>query len=501
MHRNRAITIMHSIQLIKLLKVLTPEEHKQLTIYLKKQSATSLIVLRLYAHLKKYAPAYHSAKLARDTVIKYVYKNDKVTNQQFNKIVFQLKQQVENFILHLELLQKPLQREKLMLTALKNRNYSGYAKRNRKFMATFQDSFDAEQPLAFYHDSFQLNYALWSAITTEKLGDNYIYFQSANADFDSYYYLLKLKIILENLLVRQLTSQKNKLPNEEAALTLIKAHPTFSKAMLPTLLLQAIELVQVGTFQHFDTLKTHFFTHVQIIPKKEARDLVIVLNNFFIQNINKIAELTTVDGFELYALADQHQLLIEHGQIRDIEYSNAVSLALDNRQFDWAINFINRYKPYLPIQIRDTTSTYLNAFWHFKKQEFEAVIKLLNPIEKSKDATIIIAIKIRTLKIRALLESENAIEELSAKALNTLKSQIRNFARFIHTHKKLGQPKKMAYIAFCDCLHKLLKIMGPLDKQLLQLTKLQQRIEQNQQVALKDWLMDKINRIQKHLSA
>ena len=126
---------------------------------------------------------------------------------------------------------------------------------------------------------------------------------------------------------------------------------------------------------------------------------------------------------------------------------------------------------------------------------------MLNPIEKSKNATLIIAIKIRTLKIRALLETEMAIEELSAKELNALKSQVRNFSRFIYTHTSLGKAKKTAYIAFCDFLQKLLKITGPLDKQLLKLQQLHRQIEQNQQVALKDWLLNKLSRMKQHLSS
>ncbi|MEM1123792.1 MAG: hypothetical protein AAGJ18_25360, partial [Bacteroidota bacterium] len=346
--------MMQSTQLIQLLKTLNTKEHNQLTAYLRDQVTVNLLVVRLFDYLKKYAPTYHSAKLTRAKALQQLYQNEAGKSKQFNTVVFQLKQQVEDFILYLELRQKPLLREKALLNALKNRNYSGYAKRNRKFMATFSKGFDKEEMLAFYQESFQLNYSFWSAVTTEKLGDNYAYFQSANADLDRYYYLFKLKIILENCLIQQITPQNNCLLSEEATLTLIQAHPTFSKDILPRLLLQAIELVQTGTFTHFTKMRTLFFANVQEIPKKEARDLLIVLTNFFIQNRQKIAELTTAEGFTLYAFADQHQLLLEQEQIRDIEYSNAISLALDNRQFDWAMTFINRYKPYLPIDIRQT---------------------------------------------------------------------------------------------------------------------------------------------------
>lgn len=490
---------MYSTQLIQLLKVVALPEIKLLTIYLKKQAAVTPTIFRLFQYLKKYAPVYDSPKLKRATVFHYLYKEEEESAKQLNKVVFLLKQQVENFIVQQALAQQPMQKEQLLLTALKTRKYSGYAKRNRKLLTNLEESFDVDNSLTFYHDSFQLNYAHWSAVTTEKLGNNYQYLQKANADFDSYYYLFKLKIILEQLMVLQLTPYATVLPNQAATLALIKAHPTFATEILPELLLLAIELVQKEALPQFLKLKNRLLSNIQAIPKKEARDLMVVLINFFIRQVNKLPELTTMDGFDLYVVADEYQLLIENDKIRDVEYVNAATLAIDNEQFDWALSFINRYKSNLPLDIQNTTSVFLNALWHFNKMEYTPAIRLLTGIEKSKKVTLSIAIKIRTLKIRALLEEVSTIEELGARQLNVLKSQIRNFSRYIYKHPSLGATKKKEYIAFSDFLQKLLKVTGPLDKQGFRLKQLQRQIEQTDKLALKNWFLQKIHRIEQHL--
>ena len=490
---------MYSTQLIQLLKALSPEEVKLLTSYLKKQPAVTPTIFQLFQYLKNCAPAYNSPKLKRATVLNYLYQQEEESGKQLNKVVFLLKQQVENFMVQQSLAQQPMQKEKLLLKVLKNRTYSGYAKRNQKLVANFEDSFDANNPLSFYHDSFELNYGLWSAVTTEKLGNNYQHLEKANADIDKYYYLLKLKIILENLIVLQLTPNAAILPNQAATLALIKEHPTFSTETLPALLLLAIQLVQTGELTQFNQLNVQLRLTIKDIPKKEARDLMVVLINFFIRHVNQFPELTTMNGFELYKFADQNQLLIENGSIRDVEYVNAATLAIDNAQFEWALAFINRNKSYLPVAIQKTTSVFLNALWLFHKKEFKAAIKLLNPVEKDKNATVSIAIKIRTLKIRALLEEAPSIEELDAKELNVLKSQVRNFSRYIYKHPSLGATKKSGYIAFCDFLQKMLKVTGPLDKQGIRLNQIQRQIELTNKLALKGWLLDKIHRIKQHL--
>lgn len=491
---------MHSNNVIQLLKILNKQELRKFMAYLKSDYHNeNEEVYQLFVYLKKYAPAYQSARLTRASVYKQLFGNQKLNDQKLNKLMYQLKTCLQRFLISYDIDQDPALQNHLLLQALEKRNHPTYAKQSKKVIATITQKAIKEIDTSDYLALFQLNYTLWSNINMEKIGADFLSLEAANENLDKFYFLNKLKILLEYKTGKRIIAGRFDIPQITDLLQLIDSNPYLKDNVTVQLFLQAIQMVESDDTEDYLSLKTAFYASIDQLSQKDARDILVTLNNFYIGRLGKDDTFFAQEGFELSKFADEQALLLEHHRIRDTEYANAALVGFFTGNIDWTAAFIERYKPFLSPQNQEITYAYVKAFFYFQQQDYNGAIELLNFIEKTPNLNVTTDIKTRALKLRAFFSKWEAKNYTSEKGQVLVMSMTNSLERHVVRHKKLAAIRKKDYSAFTAFLRKLITINEanhPLEK----LLKLKKQLAIAHPVALRSWLNAKIQVMEDHLS-
>jgi len=443
---------MHQTKLITLLKILKAEdkELQKLEKYLKSGYINSnKEVLELFLYLKRYAPNYTSNRLKRTSVYKHLFSSLHNADKRLTKLAYLLKGLVENFLIQYDIAQNELQKKQLLLQALQQRNHPAFSEQSEQLIQEI--STKESDSTKKYLDLYQLNYTRWSDVNLGKIGSEDLSFHEANKYLDKFYFLQKLKIIIEYKTLKSIRSVSFELPVYQQILSIADNHPVLINDLTVHLFLLTIKMLDASTIDNYYLLKETFIQSANKISKKNARDIFIALNNANSKLLGKTPQFSTKESFELYRFADANNLLIENNRIRDIEYNN------------------------------------------FFKKDYSTVIKLLQPYDQVNNLAINLNIQIKTLTIRTfydrwLQQRFQPIEEESV-----LLHLTHGFARFIDNHKKLSKNKQEGYIHFTRILNKLVKFSILIHPSALKLNKIKLELKNLPSVAFRNWLADKIN--------
>ncbi len=480
---------MHKTNLIQLLKVTNSEEIKGFLNHLKSNKNTAnKPIIALLNYIKKYAPNYESPKLQKAKVMAFMFKNEQGNKQKLNKVAHDLKVAMQDFLIVYDIEKDEVLKQQLLLQSLKKRHHPDYFKQSQNLIETTLKSWEQTLDINHLLTLFQLNYTVWSDVNTPKNTAVTKLLQKANDHLDFFYFLNKLKIIIEFNDAQSIIANTFEIAQQPEILHLIKAHPIIKIQPTIHLLLLVLQLIKAETDVNYFNLKTLFFKTVSKISKKDARDILVFLNNYLGRKIKDRTDFYAQEGFVLFQFADEHQLLLENNRIREVEYANAATYGFHTKNIDWTFRFIDTYKPFLAPELQDAMYALVKAKFYFQQKDYDQVGITLNKISPKNSIAVGIAAKIKTLNIRAFFELW-VLDNYPLSDKQFLNSLNNSFDRYISSHRNLANNKKQGYRSFSKYLRELINIKGKLPLQLKKLQQLQQQLINNDKIFLKDWLM------------
>lgn len=340
---------MHSSSLLKILKILTPTELKQLAkflncSYLNKHKKSA----QLFNILAQYYPDFDSPKLASEKLYKRVYKKAYEGNESnFRSLVAMLKKSVNEFLILEEFKEKTAQKNLLLLDAYIKRGAATAlrAEVTKKYL-------DEEKTISswYFYNRFQLYWKLYneeSADTYNRKSDS---FNHLNKSLDYFFAMTKVKLGIEQ-------QNLNKRKVQTAPIELIPAIQSFladdEKNIPPIILLytKLFELSQnpkngVNTFKEVVEL---FKPQITQLSKEDAQDIVTILFNFANAKISQQIAPKTYKNlrFEIVKLGVTHGLYTDGNSIPIMTYKAIVLSAIAVSAFDWTTNFMADHQEYL----------------------------------------------------------------------------------------------------------------------------------------------------------
>ncbi len=476
---------MQNTQLVKLLEVLSAKELTQFHAYLNKvERPSNKYVAKLFLRLKKYAPTYDSPKLDRDKIALYLFNS--TDTQALNKTAFTLKSILQDFLVFRELANNPILKQQLLVKALKHRNHPDYPKVSKQLIKTIQTSSDGRvDSLAL----FQLNYALSADANNAKIGNDLEELNFANQYLDQFYFYHKLKIILEYRIAKKINRFSWSVDQEEAILGIVEKYANLKNDPTIQLLLLAINVIVTPKKESYLRLKLGLFEKSHLLSKQDVQDIFVTLTVHYNQHLSQDFDFYIQEGFELYRFADQQNLLVINGRIRNVEYTNAASVGFSTNNEDWAHDFIERNKKFLAPNIRTALYAYTKAIFYFKKEAFNDVNKLLYPYSNDPDLALNTNILIRSLLLRNYFELYHK-DVIAINQQQFIHSQSNSFERFLKSKKKLSPTKTASYLLFLHFFNQIVRLIQVPNVQKKKL--LRTEISSNNNVALKGWLLSKI---------
>lgn len=133
--------------------------------------------------------------------------------------------------------------------------------------------------------------------------------------------------------------------------------------------------------EYFGRLRQVVRTHGDVLPRKDAHDIYLMLINLCISKINQGKKAYGREAFEWYRIGLDRGFIFENNLISRYTYLNVVSAALNLQEFDWAAGFIEEYAAFLDEDIREDTYLYAKARYFYLTNNYDATMSTLVKID------------------------------------------------------------------------------------------------------------------------
>ncbi len=377
---------MHNSSLLKILKVLSPSELKELKkflncTYLNKHKQCE----KLFNILANYHPDFDSPKLDSEKIYKRVFGKDATyegNESNFRTLVANLKKGVNQFLILEELNNKPEQQHLLLLDAYTKRGASASLQTEVTKKCLNEKSTISSW---YFYDRFQLYWKLYNEESTDTynaISDSFILL---NKYLDYFYALTKLKLGIEqqNLHKRDILT---------TPITLLPAVQEFVKENsddIPEVILLYTKLVELSQNPEngIDRLKeilSLFESQIPQLSREDSKDIITVLFNFTNSKLQQQISPETYKQlrFEVVKLSVTYGLYTDDQTMSNMQYKIVVLSAIVATKFDWAAKFMEDHQQYLVTASKIfCIQECLGIFYYFKAKALKAPDLYLKSIE------------------------------------------------------------------------------------------------------------------------
>ncbi len=232
--------------------------------------------------------------------------------------------------------------------------------------------------------------------------------------------------------------------------------------------------------ENYFRLKECIIEKGHLFPKSERFEIFAAALNYSISRMNRGAREFIREAFDMYRSALESGVLINNNTIDEYIFYNISANAIRLGEYEWAHNFIEEYKEYLPEAQRSSAIRYALAQVYFHQNDYEQAETLLQQFESS---NLIITLNARTLLLRIYYE-EGAWE--------LLESLLESTRTYINRKKDELTYHREPYLQLIRLTRRLLRI-NPYDKS--QKERLTKEVQAAQRLPARDWLLEQIREL------
>jgi hypothetical protein len=473
---------MNNSTLIQLFKSLDKADRRQLrkvvaSPYFNQREDVTALFEYIDKHIDGGAP-----KLMKEKAFAAIYKKEKFDVDRFYYPMSLLTQIILKYLTmnELEQQQQTPQYDRLLNRALRKR---GAEKMYEKTLIDAKIHL-IEQPLRnaqFHLDNFLLTFGEEFDTKQQLHRDADFELQEITNNFH-FYTISEILRLAISLLSHQLVAKKEyNQPLLDATLKIAEQHLDIPAIATQYFAFQTLnssnnskddnQLDSEGIF--FIKLKKEIIENNKLFPKPELRDLVLVAINYCIRRQNR-GELEYVrEALDLYRIGLESRVLMDNETISAYNYKNIQMLALKINNYDWAKQFIDDYKKFLPEKERENLYKYNYAIYCFRKKDYDKAIQLLQEVNLKE---VLFNLDARRMLARIYYD----LNEFSA-----LDSYIESSKIYLHRQNDIGYHKE-SYTNYFRTIEKILK--SDLHSKTVK-EKLRQEITDTQMIVERDWLL------------
>ncbi len=236
-------------------------------------------------------------------------------------------------------------------------------------------------------------------------------------------------------------------------------------------------LIDRDSIEKYYIYKKNLFTHFDFWNDEEKNNFLVYLLNFNTNQLNKGNQAFIEEQFDLYNLFEEKDIFQLKNIINPGRINNVIVILLRKKEFKKAEDFIAKY-----IQLLDTDSQascmhFNMARISFEKSNYKLSLRELLQVDFSQDPGYSLNSKLLLLKNYFELKESDAFDSLCS-----------SFKEFIRKNKVISNNHKTYYLNFIKLISKIYG--APPTK----LKRLHTQIKENQQIAEKNWLLEKCSK-------
>lgn len=450
---------------------LSEEEHREAKKFLRspyfnKREDVVLLFDYLLLQKEKKKPDW-----SRENAYLYATKESKFDEAKMRHLMSYLMQLLLRF-LSIQYYEKDSNQVELNLyKALKNKNLE---KKSNQIFTDRTKTLEHEvlRNKHYHFQKFQwLSEQFDEAMKKRRTGD--LQLENMTEEFTKYYLSEALRQASALLSYQNVTSQRFDLSFADDLIRLAESKNYQSIPAIAVYYHSFFSLKNPDDASHFFELKKILIQNWSLFPKTEISDIYRIAINYCIKKQNKGETTFVREGFELYKMGIENEILLEKGELSVFTYNNVHLLADKLGEFDWIISFLEKYKSLLPAEQREHHYQFNLAQFYFRRKQYDKAMPMLQTLE-FQDV-------LHNLDARKML----LIMYFDLGEFKALDAHLDSFAVYLQRQKLVGYHKE----SFSNLLKfaKKLLIINSLSKKEKDILK--KEIDNCSVVAEKNWLL------------
>ncbi len=478
----------HDNKLVTYFKLVHPDQYKDFGKFIKYRLPKNKEVLVLFEYYGKQLPHFDSIMFTKERLARIL--NDP-SSKKLETAIRALPEIIQNYLAHQMLDQQPLEKTKLIASALAERgDYNTFEKYVQQETTDIEERIQkAGNPVdtADFLALYTLNETLFFHSDTEKMKPVVDSLNKAEENLDKFYVLEKLRIVSDLLIRQKFLSNQADIQTDY----LLKLASNYTEPVFK-LYVQLIQSLRQYEDILFVKLLSNFKAHMQLLTHADKAVFVEKL----IYQANKIYETGRIDYpqylFELFQIADLQNIIKHNNKVDHFLFINAVSVAASVRQFDWTWKFMLKCTPYLNPDIREETVNLAESYCYFFNKEYQ---KALDKIEGLDYWHLITRLSAETLFLRIYYEL--IIMQKDADSYDHFKKHSQNLMRYLQKdrEKKLLDEKHQAIKNFIAILEKFIKYFYDPNHKNKNSDELKVELLAMKSIIAKAWLVKKLDQL------
>lgn len=336
------------------------------------------------------------------------------------------------------------------------------------------------KPATYYFYQYQIEKNLYVLTDFENKRDNATNVEKIINSLDKFYLAEKLKYYLEVLSRQNLISYDYEVLFIEEILQHLEKQEYLDYPPIAIYYQVYLMNKDPDNQSHYYKFKELIDIHIDIFPPEEAYSIYRIALNYCIKKVNKGSIPFMEEYIRLYETLLNKKEILEKVELTSSSFRNTVVAASRLKMYSWAENFIKKFQDKLPIDERFNTVSLNLATVYFYQKKYDEVERIL-----------------------ATIEYPDAIANLSAKSMllatyyeqnsELLYSFIESYRIYVSRQKSIADGVRLFHSNLTKYVKKLTEVI-PSDKQVL--INLKEEIENNKNVASRNWLLEKVEELQ-----
>lgn len=240
-------------------------------------------------------------------------------------------------------------------------------------------------------------------------------------------------------------------------------------------------LIEADNESWYKKLKRQLDEHGSRFSSDELNDMYIFARNYCAKQINRGNLSYLNEVFDLYKNLLRDNVLVQDGRISQWDYKNIASVALRLEKYDWAEEFIKKYRSKLSAEHSENAFTYNLALLHYHQGNYGKTLELIRDVEFT---DVYYALDCRSLLLKTYYETE---------AMRPLLSLIDAFYAYLRRNKLISSYQKEGYSNFLKFFKRLMKLRRN-DREGAERVKAE--IESSEAVANLSWLLKRVEEVE-----
>lgn len=445
-------------------------------------------VTRLYNHIRKFSPAFDSDKLDRQAVWKSIYKGKEFNYGVMKNLIYDLGKLIERYLQITRFERSEFIRQENLTWEYIDRGLVSLKEKPIRMLEELAESGGIDTDM--YERQLDLT-SIKEFIASQMLDPQYLKgkHNSEYIEKHTLYYISAVAERYYNILMKKdfVNSEKDDSRHIEF-IEMMKENRHLDEKIIGLHISNLMLMIEPEVESHYFSCKSHLYSIIDALSIRFRNKMIVALINYSNGMVLKGRSEYNKELLELIKFMIAKNAVIENDKdwLNHYLYVIAVSSACNQKEFEWAEDFIENYKDKLAPEFREQYYYYAMTTLNMKRKNFDSA---LDNLSKIRPMSIMDKVTVKRFELMIFYESGYTEQFYSF---------LDSFSSFRNNDRQLSEQAKQLISNFIYYIRKIGQIrFNTIDVAAAEadISSLKKELKQTD-VINKSWLIEKLNELE-----